>query len=128
MTYCGSWVSIDMVSIQGLPWCRGDLDQRHAARTDTGAKRELSSVIGADVATIARWQAFWRDHIPHTPFRKVARAPHKEHGNAPIGDEPEPVQRKLLERLGPRCPIVRAEPQRGSGSTRGRPFPVPHRV
>src|SRR5215468_7126385 len=36
--------------------------------------RELSTVFGADRATIARWQAFWRDHIPQTPFWKVARA------------------------------------------------------
>jgi hypothetical protein len=36
--------------------------------------RELSRLFGADTATIARWQAFWRDHIPQTPFWKVARA------------------------------------------------------
>ncbi len=36
--------------------------------------RELSTRFGADGATIARWQAFWRDHIPQTPFWKVARA------------------------------------------------------
>jgi len=36
--------------------------------------RELSTLFGADRATIARWQAFWRDHIPPTPFWKVARA------------------------------------------------------
>ena len=36
--------------------------------------RELSTLFGADRATIARWQAFWRDHIPQTPFWKVARA------------------------------------------------------
>ena len=36
--------------------------------------RELSTLFGADAATIARWQAFWRDHIPQTPFWKVARA------------------------------------------------------
>ena len=36
--------------------------------------RELSTLFGADGATIARWQAFWRDHIPQTPFWKVARA------------------------------------------------------
>jgi hypothetical protein len=46
----------------------------------------------------------------------------RNHGNAPIGAEPVPVQWTLLERLGPRCRIVRAEPQRE------RPFPVPHRV
>ena len=36
--------------------------------------RELSTLFGSDAATIARWQAFWRDHIPQTPFWKVARA------------------------------------------------------
>jgi hypothetical protein len=36
--------------------------------------RKLSSVFGVDRATIARWQAFWRDHVPKTPFWKVARA------------------------------------------------------
>jgi len=35
---------------------------------------ELSTLFGADRATIARWQAFWRDHIPQTPFWKIARA------------------------------------------------------
>jgi hypothetical protein len=36
--------------------------------------RELSTLFGADRATIARWQAFWREHIPQTRFWKVARA------------------------------------------------------
>jgi hypothetical protein len=36
--------------------------------------RELSTLFGADAPTVARWQAFWRDHIPQTPFWKVARA------------------------------------------------------
>jgi hypothetical protein len=36
--------------------------------------RELSSVFGVDKTTIARWQAFWRDHVPKTPFWKMARA------------------------------------------------------
>jgi hypothetical protein len=36
--------------------------------------RELSSVFGVDRTTIARWQAFWRDHVPKTPFWKMARA------------------------------------------------------
>ncbi len=36
--------------------------------------RELSSLFGVDTATIARWQAFWRDHVPQTPFWKEARA------------------------------------------------------
>jgi hypothetical protein len=36
--------------------------------------RELSSLFGVDRATIARWQAFWRDYVPRTPFWKVARA------------------------------------------------------
>jgi hypothetical protein len=36
--------------------------------------RELSSTFGVDTATITRWQAFWRDHVPKTPFWKLARA------------------------------------------------------
>jgi hypothetical protein len=36
--------------------------------------RELSSLFGIDRATIARWQAFWRDHVLRTPFWKDARA------------------------------------------------------
>ena len=34
--------------------------------------RELSTLFGVDRATIARWQAFWRDYVPRTPFWKVA--------------------------------------------------------
>ena len=36
--------------------------------------RELSNRFGADRQTIARWQVFWREHFPQTPFWKVARA------------------------------------------------------
>jgi hypothetical protein len=36
--------------------------------------RELSAHFGADRRTIARWQVFWREHFPQTPFWKVARA------------------------------------------------------
>ena len=35
--------------------------------------RELSSLIGADRTTIARWQTFWREWFPQTVFWKVAR-------------------------------------------------------
>jgi len=35
---------------------------------------ELSERFGADESTIARWQRFWREHFPQTPFWKVARA------------------------------------------------------
>ena len=35
---------------------------------------ELSKRFGADESTIARWQIFWREHFPQTPFWKVARA------------------------------------------------------
>lgn len=34
---------------------------------------ELSRLIGADRATISRWQRYWREHFPETPFWKVAR-------------------------------------------------------
>jgi hypothetical protein len=36
--------------------------------------RELSTRFGADRRTIARWQVFWREHFPQTPFWKDARA------------------------------------------------------
>jgi hypothetical protein len=36
--------------------------------------RELSRRFGADRRTIARWQVFWREHFPQTPFWKVAQA------------------------------------------------------
>ena len=35
--------------------------------------REPSERFGADRRTIARWQVYWREHFPHTPFWKVAR-------------------------------------------------------
>jgi hypothetical protein len=35
--------------------------------------RELSRLFGADRRSIARWQVFWREHFPQTPFWKVAR-------------------------------------------------------
>jgi hypothetical protein len=35
--------------------------------------RELSTRFGADRRTIARWQVFWRERFPQTPFWKVAR-------------------------------------------------------
>ena len=36
--------------------------------------RELSERFGADESTITRWQTFWREHFPQTPFWKIARA------------------------------------------------------
>ena len=36
--------------------------------------RELSVRFGADESTITRWQIFWREHFPQTPFWKTARA------------------------------------------------------
>jgi hypothetical protein len=36
--------------------------------------RELSKRFNADRRTIARWQVFWREHFPQTPFWKIARA------------------------------------------------------
>jgi hypothetical protein len=34
---------------------------------------ELSKLFDVDCRTIARWQVFWREHFPQTPFWKVAR-------------------------------------------------------
>jgi len=36
--------------------------------------RELSAHFGADRRTIARWQIFWRERFPQTPFWKIKRA------------------------------------------------------
>src|SRR5271167_3158505 len=36
--------------------------------------RELAERFGANERTIARWQTFWREHFPQTPFWKIARA------------------------------------------------------
>ena len=36
--------------------------------------RELSRLTGADRRTIDRWQVFWREHFPQTPFWKIARS------------------------------------------------------
>jgi hypothetical protein len=35
--------------------------------------RELSRLFGADRRTIERWQLFWREHVPQTPFWKSVR-------------------------------------------------------
>lgn len=35
--------------------------------------RELSEHFGADRRTVERWQVFWREHFPQTPFWKLAR-------------------------------------------------------
>ena len=36
--------------------------------------RTLSRLFDVDRRTIARWQVFWREQVPQTPFWKVARA------------------------------------------------------
>ena len=36
--------------------------------------RELSARFGVDQRTIARWQVFWREHFPQTPFWKIEGA------------------------------------------------------
>jgi hypothetical protein len=36
--------------------------------------RELSQRFGANRQTIARWQVFWHERFPQTPFWKTARA------------------------------------------------------
>jgi hypothetical protein len=36
--------------------------------------RELSERFNVDRRTIARWQVFWREQFPQTPFWKIARA------------------------------------------------------
>ena len=74
--------------------------------------RELSRIFGADRRTIARWQVFWRDHFPATPFWKVARgrlAPGTEIAALPLslleaflrGNDPRRGWGKLLCFLSP---------------------------
>lgn len=53
--------------------------------------RELSKLFGADRRTIARWQVFWRDHVPQTRFWKVA------HGRLVPTVEIVVLPRSLLE-------------------------------
>ena len=36
--------------------------------------RELSRLFDADRRTIGRWQVFWREHFPQTPFWKATRS------------------------------------------------------
>ena len=36
--------------------------------------RELSTRFGADRRTIARWQVFWQEHFPQSPYWKIAGA------------------------------------------------------
>jgi hypothetical protein len=50
---------------------------------------ELSQLFGADRRTIARWQVFWREHVPQTSFWK------SERGRLPAPAETWP--RALLE-------------------------------
>ena len=52
---------------------------------------ELSQLFGADRRTIARWQVFWREHVPQTPFWKIAR------GRLPATAESTILPRSLLE-------------------------------
>jgi hypothetical protein len=53
--------------------------------------RTLSELFGADRRTIARWQGFWREHVPQTPFWKIAR------GRLPMTAANGLLPRALLE-------------------------------
>jgi hypothetical protein len=53
--------------------------------------RELSQLFGADRRTIARWQLFWREQVPQTPFWKIAG------GRLPVPAETMTLPRSLLE-------------------------------
>jgi hypothetical protein len=52
---------------------------------------ELSRLFGADRRTIVRWQVFWREQFPQTPFWKVAR------GRLPPAVDVTAVPRSLVE-------------------------------
>jgi hypothetical protein len=45
---------------------------RHGASPER--VRELSTRFDIDRRTIARWQVFWREYFPQTPFWRIARA------------------------------------------------------
>lgn len=73
---------------------------------------KLSQLFGADQRTIARWQVFWRDHFPQTPFWKTARALLAPAINVAIlplslldaflhGQDPWPGWERLLRFLSP---------------------------
>ncbi len=53
--------------------------------------RELATRFGVDRRTIARWQVFWREQFPQTPFWKTARA------RLEPADHETPVPRALLD-------------------------------
>lgn len=55
--------------------------------------RELSQQFGADRRTIARWQVYWREHFPQTPFWKVAS------GRLPPSAQLLVLPRTLLEQF-----------------------------
>ena len=104
-------------------------------RTDVGsipqtpfwkvARARLIPVVDVALLPLSLLDAFLRTKDPDQDWGHLSRF--LEHGNALIGAEPVPAWRTLIERLGPRCLIVRAELP-GSRQRRGRPLPVPHRV
>ncbi|MBM4072092.1 MAG: hypothetical protein FJ271_24670 [Planctomycetes bacterium] len=53
--------------------------------------RDLSQFFGADRRTIARWQVFWREQIPQTPFWKITR------GRLPATAQSSILPRSLVE-------------------------------
>ena len=69
--------------------------------------RELSQHFHVDRRTIARWQVFWRDHFPRTPFWKVARArlePVVKIASCPTPSwTPSSPRRPLATRAGSGC-------------------------
>ena len=62
--------------------------------------RELSARFGANESTITRWQTFWREHFPQTPFWKVARSSFLAVGE--IGSLPYSLVDAFLRRHPPR--------------------------
>ena len=63
--------------------------------------RELSKLFGADRHTIARWQQFWKEHFPQTPFWKAARGRLRPTVGIVRNDEDHQGWRRLLEFLSP---------------------------
>jgi hypothetical protein len=59
---------------KGLPWRGVILISAMRQGPAPRRVRELPNLFGVDRVTIARWQAFWRDHVRRTPFWRIACA------------------------------------------------------
>ena len=65
--------SVRLPRPEGLPGGHRHSGGRHAQGPSPRRVRALTELFGTDRRTIARWQVFWREHFPQTPFWKAAR-------------------------------------------------------